>query len=148
MGTRGNTATEIVRVIPSTSAIIPVNKNQVPSVEVGENKKIKGESISELEVLSNSVMVMTNVEDEIEVDGANNYTNQCSEMSINKQNIAREYIVNTGPDAIDSKEKQAKMKEDVPLQVSQPETVSENNRHHNLRPKRTLRHVHALKQQA
>merc|ERR1712080_635066 len=103
MGTRGNTATEIVRVIPSTSAIIPVNKNQVPSVEVGENKKIKGESISELEVLSNSVMVMTNVEDEIEVDGANNYANQSSEMTISKQNIAEKRLMNTGIDAVDSK---------------------------------------------
>ena len=146
--TRGNPATEIVSILSSTAAFIPVNKNQASNVEIGESRKRKEESISELEVLSNSVMVMTNVEDEIEVDGANNYTDQCSEMSISKQNISEERLVNTGTDEIDSKERHTKLKEDLPLQASRTESALENSRRHNLRPKRTLRHVHALKQQA
>ena len=91
---------------------------------------------------------MTNVEDEIEADGANNYNNKCSDMSINKQNLTEQGLVNAGPDSVDGKEKHAIVKEDIPLQVIRTESASENSRHHNLRPKRTLRHVHALKQQA
>jgi hypothetical protein len=69
-------------------------------------------------------------------------------MSISKQNISEERLVNTGTDEIDSKESHTKLKEDLPLQASRTESALENSRRHNLRPKRTLRHVHALKQQA
>ena len=144
----GNPATEIISITPSIEGISPVNKSPKSNNEFCESKKRKDESIAELEVLSNSVMEMANVEDEIEADGANNYNNTSSDMSMNKPNFTGQDLVNTAPDSVDGKEKHAIVKEDIPLQVIRTESVSENSRHHNLRPKRTLRHVHALKQQA
>ena len=119
------------------------NKNQKSIVEDGENKRRKDKPMYEQEVLSNSAMVMANVEDEIEIDGAedtNRYVNAISGNQI----MPVESIIKGGSDTTDSKEKD-EIKEEAPL-VSQ--SASENSRYHNLRPKRSLRHVHALKQQA
>merc|ERR1712223_379243 len=79
---------------------------------------------------------MTNVEDEINADGVINH--QLSTIS-NQQNLS--------VDVTDSRGTDAKIKEEIP-KSTQIMSLSETSPHHNLRPKRSLRHVHALKQQA
>ena len=134
-------ATEVIDTTSIERQVAPVNKNQKITLEVGRRK-----GVSELKSLSNSsAMIMTNVVDEINfADGAPN-VNKHFNTSVNKQNVSVEST--SGSDVTDSRRKDVKIKEETP-NCPQIESASENSRHHNLRPKRTLRHVHALKQQA
>ena len=134
-------ATEVIDTTSIERQVAPVNRNQKITLEVGRRK-----GVSELKSLSNSsAMIMTNVVDEINfADGAPN-VNKHFNTSVNKQNVSVEST--SGSDVTDSRRKDVKIKEETP-NCPQIESASENSRHHNLRPKRTLRHVHALKQQA
>ena len=138
-----NPATAIVSITSNLEQIAPVNKKQKAVNEVREQNRKKEKPISELEVVSNSVMVMTNVQDEIEIDGADN-TNRSMNTSSGREIVPLEGIAKGGLDTTDGKAKY-EIKDEVPIV---PQAASEDSRHHNLRPKRSLRHVHALKQQA
>ena len=133
-------ATEAISTSVKERLVSPVNKNQKVILEVGKKKPE-----SEVKSMSNSsAMVMINVEDEINADGAT-IVNQNFNKMINQQHVTIDEKPNV--DATDSRRKEVKIKEEIAKSV-QVVSASESSRHHNLRPKRTLRHVHALKQQA
>ena len=126
--TKENSVTEVINSKEKLAS--PVNKNQKIILQVGKRNQ-------ELKLVSNSSpMVMTNVEDEINADGVTNH--QLSTIA-NQQNLS--------VDVTDSRGTDAKIKEEIP-KSTQIVSTSETSPHHNLRPKRSLRHVHALKQQA
>ena len=133
-------ATEAISTTVKERLASPVNKNQKVILEAGKKKPE-----SEVKAVSNSsAMVMINVEDEINADGAT-IVNQNFNKMINQQHVTIDEKPNV--DATDSRRKEVKIKEEIANSV-QVVSASESSRHHNLRPKRTLRHVHALKQQA
>ena len=133
-------ATEEISITVKERLASPVNKNSKVILEVGKRKPE-----SEVKSMSNSsAMVMINVEDEINADGAT-IVNQNFNKMIDQQHATIDEKPNV--DATDSRRKEVKIKEEI-LNSVQVVSASESSRHHNLRPKRTLRHVHALKQQA
>ena len=139
-----NLATEIVSIKASEKDIRPTNLNQKLNTETSQRRTRNDHSMFEMESLSESVMVMTNVEDEIEVDGSTN-NSRSSAMNSSKETQSMDYSNKSHGDTIDGRERRPTINISERAKV---ETLSDQGKHHNLRPKRSLRHVHALKQQA
>ena len=142
--TQSNLATEIISIKASEKDMRPTNLNQKLNTEASQRRTRNDHSMLEMESLSRSVMVMTNVEDEIEVDGSTNNSG-CSAMNSSKATMSMDYSNKSLGDTIDGREKGPMINIS---ERSKVETLSDQGKHHNLRPKRSLRHVHALKQQA
>ena len=140
---KSNLATEIISMKTSEKDMRPTNLNQKLNTAAPQRRTRNDHSMLEMESLSKSVMVMANVEDEIEVDGSTNNSGSTATSS-SKETLSMDYSNKSLGDTIDGRGPMINISETRP----KVETLSDQGKHHNLRPKRSLRHVHALKQQA
>merc|ERR1712062_786413 len=113
-------ATEEISITVKERLASPVNKNSKVILEVGKRKPE-----SEVKSMSNSsAMVMINVEDEINADGAT-IVNQNFNKMIDQQHATIDEKPNV--DATDSRRKEVKIKEEI-LNSVQVVSASESSR--------------------